>query len=111
MGLKTRLSEFSREKLAQNYNKEWFQELLEVLRNTGAWAERTYTNAARPLTEMEHQALNGSYRQGFVNSVEYIAVLADAPREKPEPLSAPFGTLVKDTPNPKSLPTPQKASQ
>lgn len=109
MGLKTKLSDFSREKLVQNFSEAWFQELLEVLRTTGTFAERSYATS-RPLSEMEHQALNGSYRQGFVTAVEHIATLAGAAKEKPEALPAPFGSLVEDTPNPKALPASKKTN-
>lgn len=76
---------------------------MDVLRNTGTFAERSYSNA-RPLSEMEHQGLNGSYRQGFVSCVEHISNLAIPPKEKAVPLPAPFGELKDLTPNPKSKP-------
>lgn len=75
---------------------------MDVLRNTGTFADRAYPGN-RPLSEMEHQSLNGSYRQGFVTCVEHISNLALEPKPKPAPLGEPFGTLHPLTPNPKEL--------
>ena len=103
MALKTTLSQFSRDQLAANISQPWFQELLEVLRNTGAFAERQYSGA-RPLTEMEHQALNGSYRQGFGSCVEHVVTLSKPPIEKPAAMPEPFGKLQPPVADPKALP-------
>lgn len=110
MALKTRLSDFSRQKLVETLNLAWFQEMLEVLRNTGSFAEMPYSSA-RPLSEMEHQALNSSYRRGALTIVERISDLAQPPKEKPEESPEPFGKLLPQTKDPKSLSQVPKTPQ
>jgi hypothetical protein len=107
MALKTKLSTFAKEELAKNISAPWFVEMLDVLRNTGSFAQQNYPlgpdGKARPLTEMEHQSLNGAYRSGFVSCVEYIAELVADPKPRPESLSAPFGELKPQAADPKAL--------
>src|SRR5579871_3402004 len=107
MALKTQLSTYAKEELAKNISSAWFVEMLDVLRNTGAFAEQRYSagpnGQGRPMTEMEHQSLNGAYRSGFVSCVEHIANLVADPKPRPESLSAPFGELQKPLDDPKAL--------
>jgi hypothetical protein len=59
---------------------------------------------------LEHQALNGSYRQGFISCVEHIPNLIAEIKERPK-VEQPFGSLVQQPPDPKSLslaPKPEK---
>lgn len=97
MALKTRLSDYSRQKLVENIGADWFQELLEVMRNCASCAEKQYAviNPPRPLSQMEHQALNGTYREGAMVTVELIVALAMPPKDKPEAAPVPFGELKK----------------
>lgn len=107
MALKTTLSQYAKEELAKNLSAPWFVEMLDVLRNTGAFAEQRYSagpnGQGRPMTEMEHQSLNGAYRSGFVSCVEHIANLAADPKTPPAPQSAPFGELKPIAADPKAL--------
>jgi len=107
MALKLILSTYAKEQLASNLSAPWFIELLDVLRNTGAFSEMPYSSGSdgkvRPLTEMEHQALNGAYRSGFITCAEYVTKLAADPKPKVEPLSAPFGELKPQAADPKAL--------
>ena len=105
MALKAALSKHSREELARHLSDGWFIELLETLRNIAASGEQSYTGA-RTISELEHQALNGSFRRGMTCLVEAIPTLAADPPEKPKPTPSPFGELVQETPNPKALPKP-----
>lgn len=102
MALKVTLSEFAREKLVENVSAPWFNELLETLRNVAGSVEQNYTGN-RPLSEMEHQALNGSFRRGAMTIIEAIVLMAKKPTEKAEPVKAPFGDLIPTTPDPKAL--------
>jgi hypothetical protein len=118
MALKTQLSQYAKEELAKNLSSPWFVELVDVLRNTGAFSEQPYSlgpnQQARPLSEMEHQALNGAYRSGFITCAEYIVKLAADPKTPPAPSSPPFGELKLQTADPKALSqapkTPEKPS-
>ena len=105
MALKTRLSEFSRAKLVEVIREEWFTELLEVLRNAGSFAVIPYApaNPPRPVTEMEHQALNSAYRNGALTIVERIPALALPREESIEKPVEPWGGLKDLPPDPKSL--------
>jgi len=100
MGLKIILSEFSQQKLIENIEQPWFIELIYVLNNAGSCSENPYLSSSkRPLTEVEYQALNGSFRQGCLATVQAIFSLAlpskkNVPEEmvswgelKPEPAS------------------------
>lgn len=107
MALNLALTKYAKEELAKNLSAPWFVELVDVLRNTGAFSEQPYTKGlngqGRPLTEMEHQALNGAYRSGFITCAEYIVKLSEDPKPRPESLPAPFGELQPQAADPKSL--------
>lgn len=100
------LSQHARERLAANIGEVWFQELLENLRYAATFAERSYT-AARILSELEHQALNGSFREGAAWQVDRIIGLSKDPA-KTKPQLEPFGTLLPTPSDPKSLSTLRK---
>lgn len=102
MALKVTLSEFSREKLVETMATPWFNELLETLRNVAGSVEQSYTGS-RTLSEMEHQALNGSFRRGAMTIIEAVVLLGKKPVEKAEPPKAPWNELAKPTPDPKAL--------
>lgn len=102
MAFKKTLSEFSRAKLVETIDEPWFVEMLEVLRNSGSFSYRQLPGN-RPITEMEYQSLNNSYREGFISCAEYISTLTQEPKEPIKPLGAPFGTLQPITQNPKEL--------
>ena len=105
MALKTRLSDYSRQKLVENIDTDWFRELLEVMRNCASCAEKQYgvVNPPRPLSQLEHQAFNGIYREGSLLTVELIPALAQPPKEKPPEPPPQFGRLIPTEPNPKDL--------
>lgn len=102
MALKVLMSKHGREELARHLSDPWFVELLETLRNLAGSSEQVYSGA-RAISELEHQALNGSFRRGMILIVEKIPDLALDPIEPLKPLPAPFGVMQTETPNPKSL--------
>lgn len=106
MAIDRPLSKHSREQLARNIDEVWFRELLENLRYASTFANRIYT-ANRTISEFEHQAMNGSFREGAAHITDRIALLAKEPEEV-KPQLVPFGTLVPPTPDPKAVYTPKK---
>lgn len=109
--LKTRLSEAARIELAKNLDAFWMVELLEVLRTSGAFSDRKYSRENLPLSQLEHQALNGSFREGFGSCVQLIPQLAEELKEPQQP-KPQFGNLLPIPSDPKSLsqaPKPQPA--
>ena len=104
MALKATLSKHSREELARHLSDPWMLELLETLRNIAASGEQSYT-ADRTISELEHQALNGSFRRGMTCLVESIPLLAGDPPVPPKDPLKSWGELQPLTPNPKALPT------
>lgn len=111
MALKISLSEFSQQKLIENIEQPWFQELLQILRNIGSFAEKSFPDK-RPLTEMEYQAINGSFRQGCLTTVETISLLALPPKKKAPNEPSPWGELKPEPQNPKiyTQPDPQSTT-
>lgn len=103
MALKITLTDYSREKLAQNVDSDWFRELMETLRNIAGSLEQGYS-ADRSISEIEHQALNGSYRRGAMTIVECVPMLVQPPKERAQSTPAPFGKLIPDNFDPKALP-------
>jgi hypothetical protein len=93
------LSKSAREHLALHLAEPWMQELVHALIETASVSDRTY-HGARALSEMEHQALNGSFREGWISCTKYIQVLASEPKA-PEPPIPSFGDLQPEVQNPK----------
>lgn len=93
------LSKSARDHLALHLPEPWMQELVHALVETASVSDRTY-HGVRPLSEMEHQALNGSFREGWISCTKYIQVLASEPKP-PEPPIPSFGNLQPEVKNPK----------
>lgn len=102
MALKITLSEFSQQKLIENIEQPWFQEVLYVLRNLGSFAENSNLGSSkRPLTELEYQGMNGNFRQGWLTAAEAIPLLAKSTPKLPPEQPAPWGELKPEPTSPK----------
>jgi hypothetical protein len=106
--IKKPLSQHSREELARNLGLPWMQELIENMRYAATFAERSYTSNTRTISEVEHQALNGSFREGAAMQVERILILAQNPKPAPEMETQAWGALKPLTPNPSAYVPPIK---